>query len=73
MDSDDIRLPTGNELSIDLRKNGICQTEMEALEHKFDEVRRNGLLLQSALDREQGTGTNGTCSMNASSLRGNNF
>ncbi|KAG4077169.1 hypothetical protein HA402_016156 [Bradysia odoriphaga] len=39
----------GDKLRIDLRKKDIHPTKMAALEHKFDEVRRDGLLLPSAL------------------------
>ncbi|XP_037035810.1 CLIP-associating protein isoform X9 [Bradysia coprophila] len=39
----------GDKLRIDLRKKDIHPTKMAALEHKFDEVRQDGLLLPSAL------------------------
>lgn len=38
----------GDKLRIDLRKKDIHPTKMAALEHKFDEVRQDGLLLPSA-------------------------
>lgn len=48
-DSDAIDSQTGDKLRIDLRKKDIHPTKMAALEHKFDEVRQDGLLLPSAL------------------------
>lgn len=44
-----MREKPGDKLRIDLRKKDIHPTKMAQLEHKFDEVRQDGLLLPSAL------------------------